>query len=349
MAYTTINKSSSFMNNKIYTGNGSTQTITGVGFQPDLTYTKSRTTTESPWIMDSIQGVTKALYTSYTDGQIATSNGITAWNSDGYALGANSAWNQNSQNFVSWNWKAGTAVSGNTGGSGSYKTYTGSVNTTSGFSIIKYEGNGTNGMTIPHHLGVAPKMIITKNLSATGDWYTYHEFIGNTKVMLLNTDSAASGADIGFWNNTSPTSSVFSVGGSTAVNGNGNSIIAYCFAEVPGFSKIGVYTGNGNADGPFVYCGFKPTFILMKRNLGNSFDDWFIFDNKRDGFNPNNKKISPNEDAAESSDTDLFDLLSNGFKLRTNNSNNNGDGGNFIYMAFGQTLVGTNNIPNNAF
>jgi hypothetical protein len=337
------------MNTKLYIGNGSTNNITGVGFQPDMTWLKMTSNTDNHTLFDVVRGVTKRIFPNLTQAEGTEATSLTAFNTDGFTLGADGLANGNTEDFASWNWKAGTAVSGNTGGSGSYKTYTGSVNTTSGFSIIKYEGNGTNGMTIPHHLGVAPKMIITKNLSATGDWYTYHEFIGNTKVMLLNTDSAASGADIGFWNNTSPTSSVFSVGGSTAVNGNGNSIIAYCFAEVPGFSKIGVYTGNGNADGPFVYCGFKPTFILMKRNLGNSFDDWFIFDNKRDGFNPNNKKISPNEDVAESSDTGLFDLLSNGFKLRTNNSNNNGDGGNFIYMAFGQTLVGTNNIPNNAF
>ena len=347
MAYTTVNKSSSFMNTKLFTGNSGTQALTGVGFQPDWTWIKARDGTYNHHTFDAVRGVTKSVTTNESAAE-TTISGLTAFGTDGFTLGSNSQTNNNTYSFASWNWKAGTAVSGNTGGSGSYKTYTGSVNTTSGFSIIKYEGNGTNGMTIPHHLGVAPKMIITKNLSATGDWYTYHQAVGNTKTMLLNQTNAESGADIGFWNNTSPTSSVFSVGSSTAVNGNGNSIIAYCFAEVQGYSRIGSFTVNGNSTN-MIYTGFRPSFLLMKQYSSTSGNaQWGVFDNTRAGYNGKNNFLYANTDAvADSSNAQTLDFLSNGFRLYGEYVSAQAGQSN-IYYAVGQTLVGTNGITNNA-
>ena len=350
MAYTTINKSSDFFNTKLYPGNGSTQTITGVGFQPDLTYIKARTTTESPWIMDVVQGVTKANFTSGSTAEQSVSNGITAWNSDGFALGANTAWNQNSQNFASWNWKAGTAVSGNTSGSGSYKTYTGSVNTTSGFSIIKYTGNGTAGHTIPHRLGAVPKMIIVKRLNSADSWRTYHGSLGATKALDLNNTGAANTVGSSRWNDTEPTSSVFTVGTGSGVNANNSTYIAYCFAEKQGYSQFGSYTGNNSANGTFVYTGFLPAFVMIK--CSSHAVNWGIYDNKRVGYNEVKNVLFPNLNDAENTDLAPIDLLSNGFKMRRNdtaNDQNNKGGATYIYMAFGQSIVGTNNIPNNAF
>jgi hypothetical protein len=177
-----------------------------------------------------------------------------------------------------------------------------------------------------------------------GQWNCYHKSLGATDYLILNSEAAKASSSTR-WNNTAPTSSVFTVSTSGDVNDSGDTHIAYCFADVAGYSKMGKYIGNGNADGTFVYTGFKPAFILMKRSdTDNSYDDWFIFDNKRDGFNPNNKKISPNETSVESTDTDLFDLLSNGFKLRTANSNNNGSGGTFVYMAFGQPIISNSGV-----
>ena len=341
MAFTTINNGSLFMNPKIYTGNGGTQTITGVGFQPDFTYVKSRTNTESPWIMDAVQGVTKANFTSGNTAEQSVSTGITAWNSDGFALGNNTAWNQNSQNFVSWNWKANGAGSANTDG---YLASTVSVNTTSGFSIVKYLGNGSAN-TVGHGLGVVPKMIIVKNLNTTDSWFVYHVSLGASNQLKLN-ETEASSANQGAWNNTSPTSALFTVGNSEATGGNGRNMIAYCFADVQGFSKMGSYVGNGNADGTFVYTGFKPAFVMIKRT--DTTQDWYMLDNKRNTFNPVDKYLLANANDAETTFT-IPDFLSNGFKLRTTGGGTNASGGSYIYMAFAEApIVGTNNIPANA-
>jgi len=345
MAYTTLNKSSSFMNPKLYTGDGGTQSVTGVGFQPDWTWIKNRGSTDSHNVYDSVRGVTKYLLTNNSVAE-GTTSGVTAFNSDGFSVGNNSMTNSNSNNYASWNWKAGTAVSGNTSGSGTYKTYTGSVNTTSGFSIIKYTGNGTAGHTIPHHLGVAPSMIITKIISGdTSSWYMYHKSLGNTGNIFLDTTAAVSNSGA-WWNSTTPTSSVFTVGDQTGNNSNNNPFIAYCFADVQGYSKFGSYVGNGSTDGTFVYTGFKPAFVIIK-NTGASLN-WLLKDNKRPSDqNLNNTNFYPNLDAAEETSNDT-DFLSNGFKARNTGSYQNASGNNYMYIAFGQTLVGTNNIPNNA-
>ena len=340
MAYTTINKSSDYFNTKLYTGNGGTQSITGIGFQPDFTYTKSRTNSESPWIMDSIQGVTKALYTSYKDVQQSISNGVTAWNSDGYAVGSNASWNQNSQDFVSWNWKANGTGSANTAGS---LDSTVSVNTTAGFSIVTWTGNGSVE-TIGHGLGVAPKMIIIKSLSSNTNWQVYHNGITASNKLILDTTDSKLGTNN--FANSSPTANVFYVGAGSQVNASGSPFIAYCFAEKTGYSKIGSYTGNGNADGTFVYTGFKPAWVMIKRSSAG--ENWSLYDNKRLGYNPQSLMLRPNTDDVEGSyaTSDSIDFVSNGFKIRTSGTALND--GTYIYMAIGQSLVGTNNVPASA-
>jgi len=347
MAYTTINKSSLFQNQVIYSGNGSARTISGVGFQPDFTWIKSKSGTAWHQLTDSVRGNTYQI-ASNSNGAGGTSvQGITSWNSDGFALGTNGDFNSGSNSFVSWNWKAGTAVSGNTSGSGTYKTYTGSVNTTSGFSIIKYTGNGTAGHTIPHHLGAVPKMIIVKKIASGADWMVYHNQLGTTnpsdKYLSLNTTAAE---DNGGWNSTMPTSSVFTVSADQRVNTNNISYIAYVFTDKQGYSKFGKYIGNGGNDGAFVYTGFKPAFVMVK--LISATQDWWIGDSERPGYNTSALVLKPNATDNENQSWSSHDLVSNGFKIRNSDGAANSSGGSYIYMAVGQTLVGTNNITNNA-
>ena len=349
MAYTTINKSSSFINTNLWTGNTSGQTISGVGFQPDFNWSKCRSNTYAYQLIDSVRGITKQLNSNDNQPEGTNANGITAFNADGYSIGTQPEFSNSGNTFVGWSWKAGTAVSGQTTGSGTYKTYTGSVNTTSGFSIIKYTGNGTAGHTIPHHLGVAPKMIIVKSIAAVQSWIVLPPTSdGYNKDMKLEDTSPLGNSDV--WNNTAPTSTVFSVGSNTNMNDNNAAFIAYCFAEKTGYSKFGSYTGNGNADGTFVYTGMKPAFVMMK--CSSHAVNWGIYDNKRVGYNEVKNVLFPNLNDAENTDLAPIDLLSNGFKMRRNdsaNDQNNKGGATYIYMAFGQSLVGTNNIPANAF
>nr|ADD94872.1 hypothetical protein [uncultured marine bacterium MedDCM-OCT-S09-C145] len=344
MAYTTINKSSEHFNTKLYTGTGSTNAITGVGFQPDWVWLKERAGAGGHNIFDAVRGVTKVIYSNGTNAESTEAQALTTFGTDGFTLGTNTNVNESGMSMVGWNWKANGAGSANTDGS---ITSTVSANTTSGFSIVSYTGNGTAGATVGHGLGVAPKMIIIKRLNSSSNWMVYHSGLGGADHHIWLDLTTDIGTDTNSWNNTAPTSTVFSMGNRSENNASGGTYIAYCFADVVGYSKIGSYVGNGSSDGVFCFTGFKPAFILMKRSdTANSYDNWYIFDNKRDGFNPNNKKIAPNISDAESSDTGLFDLLSNGFKLRTTNSNNNGSGGNFIYMAIAEApLVGSNNIP----
>ncbi len=338
MAYSTINKSTDYFNTKLYTGNGSARSITGVGFQPDWCWFKNRSTTNGHSIFDAVRGATKNIISNSNGAESTSSNGLTAFASDGFSVGTDGDVNGNGNNIVSWNWKANGQGSSNTDGSIN-TTYT-SVNTTAGFSISKYVGTGSNA-TVGHGLGVAPKVVITKNLDTADNWTVYHESLGNTKGAFLNLTNTP-GTSSAYWNNTTPTSSVFSVGTEVPMNKSGDDIIAYCFAEKTGYSKFGSYVGNGNADGTFVYTGFKPAFLMVKRT--DTADTWIMYDNKRIGYNPNNYFLQANSNAAESS-SDRFDLLSNGFKPRYDWTPINASGGTYIYMAFGQSIVGSNNIP----
>ena len=343
MAYTTINKSTDYFNTKLYSGNNSTNAITGVGHQPDFVWLKPRDSADHHRLVDSVRGLYQ-LSSNQNNAQSSVGSNFASFDTDGFTLGgSDSGWNGSSNNYASWNWKAGTTGSGNTGGSGTYKAYTYSVSTTAGFSIIKYQGNGTGGHTIPHHLGATPEFIIIKNLDSTTDWRCYHKNIpnANTRAIRLN-NSDYWNTDSSWWNNTSPTSSVFTVGSSTSMNGDGTNYIAYCFTSITGHSKVGGYIGNDNTSGSFVYTGFKPSFVLIKRQ--DAGDDWYIYDNKREGYNVDNDDLHPNNTDTEDTD-DKIDLVSNGFKLRLNNNDVNGNGNSYIYMAIGQSLVGSNNIP----
>ena len=346
MAYTTINKSSLNMNTKLYTGNGNANNaITGVGFQPDWVWIKDRDNVRNHVLNDAVRGATKNLF-SNTDGAESTDTStLTAFNSDGFTLGNGTKVNGNSINFASWNWKAGSSVSGNTSGAGTAKAYSGSVNTGAGFSIIKYVGNGTADHTIPHRLGVKPKMIITKNLDSAITWIVGHDSIGWDHILFLDS-TAAKADDANAFNDIAPTSSVWNVGSGNGNNANNANYVSYCFSEVKGYSKFGSYVGNGNADGTFIYTGFKPAFVLTKNISGTN--NWTMCDNKRNTFNAVDKVLNPNVSGAEAVNNPQ-DFVSNGFKNRATESNTNASGSTYIYMAFAEApLVGTNNVAANA-
>ena len=344
MAYTTINKSTDHFNTKLYTGTGSSNSFTGVGFQPDWVWLKRRDATTDHELYDAVRGVQKEIGSNTTAAETSDPSFLTAFDSDGFTLGNHGGINNNGNTYVSWNWKANGAGSANT--DGSINTTATSANTTSGFSIVKYTGTGSNA-TIGHGLGVAPKMIIVKNLTDARSWGVYHASLGATKGIDLDGNGAA-GTASSYWNDTEPTTTVFSIG--TANNtGAAQTYVAYCFAEKTGFSKFGSYLGNGNADGPFVYTGFKPAFVLIKKATGSA-DSWFINDNKRSssgGFNENSYYIRPNENATEGTSSSLaIDILSNGVKIRNTDTAYNNDNSTYIYMTFAEApLVGSNNIP----
>jgi len=336
MAYTTINKSTDNFNTKLYTGNSSTNAITGIGHQPDLVWMKNRGAGDKHYLFDAVRGVTKSIYSNLTSAEATTSNGLTAFGTDGFTLGNEGDINGNGNNFVSWNWKAG-AGAGSANTDGSINTTSTSVNTTAGFSISKYTGNGSNPSTVGHGLGVAPKMIIIKNLDQGTDWQVYHASTGNTKGLLLNSTAAAFTSS--FWGDTTPTNSVFTLGVGD-VNTNNINYIAYCFAEKTGYSKIGSYTGNGSTDGPFVYTGFKPAWVMIKRT--DDVHDWRMHDSVRNPSNVIGKYVEANTTDVEG-DSVTLDFISNGFKLKTTTGAHNASGGTYIYLAFAEEpLVGDN-------
>ena len=260
MPYTTINKSTDYFNTLIYTGNGSDgNSITGVGFKPDWVWTKNRDHTADHYIHDIVRGVQNAIRTNNDSGTYATSINLQSFDSDGFTLGTQDGLNKSGDSIVSWNWLTG-GTSGSSNGDGSTSS-TVSANTTSGFSIVKWSGTGST-TTVGHGLGAIPACFITKS-TGTGGWGFYHQSVGNTKALILN-ETGTGTTHAAYYNNTSPTSSVFTVNSDASVNHSGNDMIAYCFAEKTGYSKFGDYTGNGSADGTFVYTGFKPAFILSK-------------------------------------------------------------------------------------
>ena len=352
MAYTTINKSSLHMNTKLYTGDGATShALTGVGFQPDLCWIKKRSSPATDHNLNTSVNLGSGTASQYVltsnSNEELQDNGSTYFqslDSDGFTIGNSDKVNANSATFAAWNWKANGAGSANTDGS---INSTVSANTTSGFSIVKYTGTGSNA-TVGHGLGVAPSMIIFKRLVGNGwNWTVYHKSMGNNYFMSLNLSNAQSNTSSStYFQDTTPTSSVFYIGDSGHLNGN--DIVAYCFADKTGYSKMGSYIGNGNVDGSFIYTGFKPTFILIKKTTGTA-NDWYMFDSTRSPSNVISKFLLANNDAVEytASSQDL-DILSNGWKIRNSNNGNNTNGETYTYMAFGQSLVGTNNIPNNA-
>jgi len=330
MAYSTISKPSLHFNTKLYTGNGGTQSITGIGHQPDLVWIKQRNGTEHHSLYDAVRGATKEIASNRSNVESTVATSLTGFDSDGFTLGSWTRTNNNSDTYASWNWKANGAGSANTDGS---INSTVSANTTAGFSIVKWTNGTSSVQTIGHGLGVAPKMIIMKVLGNSGSWNTYHESIGNTHGLYLNS-TAAQEDNAAFFNDTSPTSTVFTTG----TNGNlvNNTLVAYCFAEIKGYSKFGNYTGNGNANGTFVYTGFKPAWIMGKTSshAGN----WFMWDNKRPNeFNLVDSFLEADGNVVEYTNNanHSIDILSNGFKFR-GGSGSNLSGRTAIYMAFAE-------------
>jgi hypothetical protein len=315
-------------NTVLYTGKRPSQSITGVGFSPDLVWLKSRDLNALHAVFDTVRGANQRLRTNDTVAE-DTSVVLPSFDADGFTLGDDYSSNNTGNSFVAWCWDAGSSTVSNTDG-----TITSSVraNPATGFSVVTYTGNGVAGATVGHGLSSAPKMIILKNRSIVANWHVYHESIGATKGLILNLTNAEATATQ-FWNNTAPTSSVFSLGTYGGGNGSGNNLVAYCFADVEGFSKFGSYTGNGSTDGPFVYTGFRPAFVLFK-NADDS-RQWGIVDTSRSTYNQTNATLEPSTSNAENPYDD-FDFLSNGFKPRTTDPGSNRSGYTIIYMAFAE-------------
>ena len=345
----TINNGKLYFNTNLYTGDGSTsRSITGVGFQPDWVWVKSRSATYYHALWDVVRTNKSALYSNTTDAEDTGTGGtLGSFNSDGFTLPNESGGfvNNNGTTYASWNWLANGAGSANTDGSISSTV---SANTTSGFSIVSYTGNGTSGATVGHGLSSKPGMMIFKERNGTTSWVVYHHKNTSapaTEYLQLNS-SNATGDYAGYFNDTEPTSSVFTLGNDTGINQSGDTYIAYCFAEKQGYSKFGSYTGNGNADGTFVYTGFKPAWLLAKKSSGTG--DWFLIDNKRSTINPTNHQLEANSTAAEDA-SGRFDFLSNGFKCVSSSTGSNGSGTTYIYMAFAESpLVSSSGVPTTA-
>jgi hypothetical protein len=325
---TTATQAGKFFNPVLYTGTGSSQSITGVGFQPDWVWVKGRSGATDHGLYDAVRGVQKQLESNNTGAETTETTGITAFGSDGFTTGALAQLNTSAATYVAWNWKANGSGSTNTSGS---ITSTVSANTTSGFSVVTYTGSGINA-TVGHGLGAVPKMMIVKGRSTAYNWRVYHVSTGNDGATFLNT-TAAFGSNSAIWNTTTPTSSVFSIGTDVGVNQITSTYVAYCFAEVAGYSKFGSYTGNGSTDGPFVYCGFRPAWIMLKR-IDATGEDWFIYDATRNTSNANNLRLEPNLSDAEVTTSNVNDFLSNGFKIRNVATSQNSSGINYIFAAF---------------
>ena len=330
MSYTNgLDKPTDYFNTKLYTGNGSTQSITGVGFQPDWVWIKNRPDVRDHQIYDSIRGVTKVIGSDRTSAEATVSNGLTAFGSDGFTVGADSNVNDNGDSHVSWNWLGANGTASNTDGS---TTSTVSANTTSGFSIVQWTGTSGN-TTIGHGLGTVPAMVIAKNLGGSTNWVVYHKNLTSGYYLKINLTNAQDNANSYF--TADPTNSILSLTGSTAFNSSGNGMIAYCFADKQGYSKFGSYTGNGNADGTFVYLGFKPAWVMVKRT--DSASAWQINDTKRDPYNKTTHTLFPHLADAESATGWFVDYVSNGFKIRDTGSAVNASGGSYIYMCFAES------------
>jgi hypothetical protein len=342
MAFATIDKGSKYFNTVTYSGNGSTQSITGVGFQPDFTWIKARSVAEHHTLNDAVRGVNKQLYSNLTYAEATQTDCLTAFNTDGFSVGSNVIVNQSSQTLVSWNWLGANTTVSNTSGS---ITSTVSANTTAGFSVVSYTGNATLGATVGHGLGSTCKLMIIKNRSISSNWIMYHPITLENRYMELNTTNAEA-INFDYWNSTRPTSSVFTIGTANTVNGSGNSMIAYCFAEIKGYSKFGGYTGNGSADGTFVYTGFKPAFVMIKQS-SSAGEGWEMGDNKRSTYNVITTFLRANSSAAESTNTDRqYDFVSNGIKMRGTHGSTNGSGSTYIYMCFAENpFVTSGGIP----
>lgn len=338
MAYATINKPTDYFNTILYTGDGSNGRTIDVGFQPDFVWYKERGSTDYHTVFDSIRGATKRLFTNATENEDTNADSLQSFVSNGYTIGTNSGTNGNGDNYVSWNWLGANGTSSNTDGS---ITSTVSANTTAGFSVVTYTGNG-QAASFGHGL-TSPKIVLIKDRTDDGNSWYFHttQIDGSEDYLALEQNTAKSNASSGY----SIGASVFNLGGAGGwTNVSSKNYVAYCFKEIKGYSKFNIYTGNGSSsDGPFVYTGFKPAWLMIKKSSGTS--NWTMWDTERQS-NEINKPLYADLSNAESAQTTVkLDLLSNGFKIRGNGSNINSSGGTYTYMAFAkEPLVGTNNI-----
>lgn len=328
-----ITKPNQHFDATLYTGNGTGQSITNSGsMQPDFVWVKSRTQATSNYVYDSIRGAGYRMATNLTVTE-ALISGVTSFDSNGFTLGTETGNNNNADNYVAWQWKAASSNTTNTDGS---ITSTIRVNQTAGFSIVSYASGSAGQKTVGHGLGVTPSMIITKSRdNGSYNWSIYHSSVIDTtsKFLRFTTDAIVSSATI--WGAALPTSTVFGITSDNGVPAN-NNCIAYCWAPVAGYSAFGSYTGNGSTDGPFIYTGFRPAFVLTKRS--DSTGNWYLWDNKRIiSANGDAGLLYPDSSLAESDyNAAGMDLLSNGFKIRNSDGSDNGSGGTFIYMAFAE-------------
>jgi len=329
-----IDKPSDYFNTVLYTGNGASSRAISVGFQSDWVWNKPRTNTNDYQLVDSVRGGGKVISSNLADAEYTAGNTILSFGSDGFTCGDGASVNANGVTYASWNWVAGGSASSNSNGS---ITSSVSVNTDAGFSIVSWTGDGNNGATIAHGLGVTPAIVITKRRNTTGDFQIGGSLIdtvrgGANSLLLLNTTAAMDSNSEVYQTFSSTT---FQVGVNASINASGGTLISYCFRDVQGYSKFGSYTGNGNADGPFTYLGFKPAWVLIKQT--NSGNIWELFDNKRSPFNLVDDYLSPDaSDAETTGSSQSLDFLSNGFKPRANASGLNGSGSSYIYMCFAE-------------
>lgn len=353
MAYTTIDDPSAYFHIKLYNGNGSTQSITNDAnagdFKPDWLWTKSRNDAFDHITRDSSRGVSQRLITHSTAAEDSAS-GTTSFDTNGFSLDSTNTVNKSTDNYVAWQWKAnGGTTSSNTSGD---ITTTVQANTTAGFSIFTYTGTGTAGDTIGHGLGVVPNWIIIKSRSIANDWTIYHSAntsAPETDFLILQGTDATSDSNTR-WNDTAPTSTLITLGNNAGVNGSTQTYVGYAFAEKQGYSKFGSYTGNGNADGSFVYTGFQPAFFLVKNTSVSS--AWRIYSNKisnQSGFNDLDVCLFANTSEAETGTGHPVDFVSNGIKMRGTNEDINQSGNTFIYMAFAEhPFVGSDGVSTTA-
>ena len=348
MAYTTIDNPELYFQTKLYAGNGSNgHAITFDGsenMQPDWVWIKARNS-NSHRLTDSVRGATKVLYSDLNYAEVTDADTIQSFDTDGFTIDDDADTNGSGINFVAWNWKAGTSWSNDASATsvGSLDS-SGSKNTTAGFSIISFTGTESGTPSIAHGLSSTPEFIMSKSRDVTDNWMVFHGSFSAQDYMILNTTAAKASAS-SVWNSL-PSSTVINMGDNAGVNDDG-AMIMYAFHSVKGFSKFGSYTGNGNNDGTFVYTGFKPAMVIYKKSSGT--ENWFIHDNKRQGYNPDNELLFPDLSNAEGT-VNRIDLLSNGFKARTSDGGINGSGDTYIYAAFAESpfVTGASAIPTTA-
>ena len=329
----------------LYEGNGSTQSINQTGnstFQPDWVWIKNRDAADQHALFDVVRGATELMGTNVATAEATNDDTLTAFESDGFALGDDVIVNTNNESYVGWQWKANGSGSSNE--DGSINTTATSANTTAGFSVSTYTGNATVGATVGHGLGIAPKVVIVKSRSGASaeSWVFGHDSVGWTKAMYMQSTVAPYTLDI-YWNNTAPTSSVVTLHDHAVTNGSSYTYVMYAFAEIPGYSSFGSYTGNGSTGigGVFVHCGFTPAMVILKRT--NSAQEWQIYDNQRSPTNVMSKLLKPNDSAAEVDNApgdNEISFLSNGFQLNEDNGGMNASGSSYIFAAWAEVPFG---------